>query len=83
MAELLLEKEVIFKDDLEKIFGKRPFEEEVNKENTDADNKNGKKKSTTASSNGKTDKDLSAKEKSDTPADNDSSPDEQKATSKS
>ena len=30
LAELLLEKEVIFKDDLEKIFGKRPFEEEKN-----------------------------------------------------
>ncbi len=28
LAELLLEKEVIFKDDLEKVFGKRPFEEE-------------------------------------------------------
>ncbi|WP_298780518.1 ATP-dependent zinc metalloprotease FtsH [uncultured Polaribacter sp.] len=28
LAELLLEKEVIFKDDLQKIFGKRPFEEE-------------------------------------------------------
>jgi cell division protease FtsH len=28
LAELLLEKEVIFKDDLLKIFGKRPFEEE-------------------------------------------------------
>ncbi len=28
LAELLLEKEVIFKDDLTKIFGKRPFEEE-------------------------------------------------------
>ncbi len=27
LAEVLLEKEVIFKDDLEKIFGKRPFEE--------------------------------------------------------
>ncbi|WP_299061745.1 ATP-dependent zinc metalloprotease FtsH [uncultured Polaribacter sp.] len=27
LANLLLEKEVIFKDDLEKIFGKRPFEE--------------------------------------------------------
>ena len=26
LAELLLEKEVIFKDDLEKIFGKRPHE---------------------------------------------------------
>lgn len=35
LAELLLEKEVIFKDDLQKIFGKRPFEEldtEVNQE---------------------------------------------------
>ncbi len=29
LAELLLEKEVIFKDDLEKIFGKRPFIEEL------------------------------------------------------
>jgi cell division protease FtsH len=28
LAELLLEKEVIFKDDLVKIFGVRPFEEE-------------------------------------------------------
>ncbi|MDT7832854.1 ATP-dependent zinc metalloprotease FtsH [Flavobacteriaceae bacterium S356] len=33
LAELLLEKEVIFKDDLEKIFGQRPFEkEETNEE---------------------------------------------------
>jgi AFG3 family protein len=34
LAELLLEKEVIFKDDLEKVFGKRPFdvvEEEIEK----------------------------------------------------
>ena len=29
LAELLLEKEVIFKDDLEKIFGKRPFDVET------------------------------------------------------
>tara|TARA_B100000767_G_scaffold132685_1_gene125957 strand:- start:966 stop:2990 length:2025 start_codon:yes stop_codon:yes gene_type:complete len=29
LAELLLEKEVIFKDDLIKIFGKRPFEDEL------------------------------------------------------
>jgi cell division protease FtsH len=28
LAELLLEKEVIFKDDLQEIFGKRPFEED-------------------------------------------------------
>ncbi|MFY0603503.1 MAG: ATP-dependent zinc metalloprotease FtsH [Flavobacteriaceae bacterium] len=32
LAELLLEREVIFKDDLEKIFGKRPFEEEIKEE---------------------------------------------------
>ena len=30
LAELLLEKEVIFKKDLETIFGKRPFDKEVN-----------------------------------------------------
>ena len=29
LAELLLEKEVIFKDDLIKIFGKRPFDDEL------------------------------------------------------
>ena len=29
LAELLLEKEVIFKDDLLKIFGKRPFNEDI------------------------------------------------------
>ena len=32
LANRLLEKEVIFKDDLEKIFGKRPFESETNEE---------------------------------------------------
>ncbi len=32
LAELLLEKEVIFKDDLMKIFGKRPFEEKEEEE---------------------------------------------------
>ncbi|MEW2919872.1 ATP-dependent zinc metalloprotease FtsH [Muricauda sp. ANG21] len=32
LADRLLEKEVIFKDDLEKIFGKRPFEKEELKE---------------------------------------------------
>ncbi len=36
LAELLLEKEVIFKDDLERIFGKRPFEEELLKEREDS-----------------------------------------------
>jgi len=29
LAQLLLEKEVIFKDDLQKIFGKRPFEDDI------------------------------------------------------
>ena len=43
LAERLLEKEVIFKDDLEKIFGKRPFEkngevdQESKSENTEAE----------------------------------------------
>jgi cell division protease FtsH len=45
LAERLLEKEVIFKDDLEKIFGKRPHEkdeptpekEEIKTETTDSD----------------------------------------------
>jgi len=31
LAEILLDKEVIFKDDLEKIFGKRPFDKEKEK----------------------------------------------------
>jgi cell division protease FtsH len=35
LAELLLEKEVIFKKDLETIFGKRPFEEEESQEEVD------------------------------------------------
>ena len=30
LAELLLKKEVIFKDNLEEIFGKRPFQKEEN-----------------------------------------------------
>ncbi len=38
LAEVLLEKEVIFKDNLEKIFGKRPFEkEEAEKPKVDAE----------------------------------------------
>ncbi|MDT0541014.1 MULTISPECIES: ATP-dependent zinc metalloprotease FtsH [Croceitalea] len=36
LAERLLEKEVIFKDDLEKIFGKRPFEKEEEIEVSDS-----------------------------------------------
>ncbi|HCY82134.1 MAG TPA: peptidase M41, partial [Xanthomarina gelatinilytica] len=42
LAEVLLEKEVIFKDNLEKIFGKRPFEKEElveNKKETVKENK--------------------------------------------
>jgi cell division protease FtsH len=35
LAELLLEKEVIFTEDLEKIFGKRPFKKKSEKEPTD------------------------------------------------
>ncbi|WP_431164738.1 ATP-dependent zinc metalloprotease FtsH [Tenacibaculum halocynthiae] len=34
LADRLLEKEVIFKDDLIKLFGKRPFEKDETKENT-------------------------------------------------
>ena len=50
LAELLLEKEVIFKDDLEKIFGKRPFEKEeieVKKEPTKTKKNNTKKEEKT------------------------------------
>ncbi|TVZ09026.1 cell division protease FtsH [Cellulophaga sp. RHA_52] len=46
LAERLLEKEVIFKDDLEKIFGKRPFAKDVN-ENAEEE---AKKDATTNSS---------------------------------
>ncbi|MDX1544744.1 MAG: AAA family ATPase, partial [Christiangramia sp.] len=53
LAEILLDKEVIFKDDLEKIFGKRPFNKEkeegqpVKEKNTlEKKNKNGKESST-------------------------------------
>lgn len=35
LAEVLLEKEVIFRDDLEKIFGKRPFGKETKVNNTE------------------------------------------------
>ena len=43
LAEILLEKEVIFKDDMEKIFGKRPF-----KKKEMVDNKKKAKKTTTS-----------------------------------
>ena len=35
LADRLLEKEVIFKDDLEKIFGRRPFDKEESPETED------------------------------------------------
>ncbi|MCG1035600.1 ATP-dependent zinc metalloprotease FtsH [Polaribacter sargassicola] len=41
LAELLLEKEVIFKDDLEKIFGKRPFDELIEGEELAVEQKGG------------------------------------------
>ncbi|MCM8567946.1 ATP-dependent zinc metalloprotease FtsH [Gramella jeungdoensis] len=54
LAEILLDKEVIFKDDLEKIFGKRPFNKEkeegqpVKEKNTlEEKNKNGKESKAT------------------------------------
>ena len=47
LAELLLEKEVIFKKDLEVIFGKRPFDTEktIDTEVTETENKESNKKS--------------------------------------
>ncbi len=36
LAERLLEKEVIFKDDLEEVFGKRPFDKEVESKETES-----------------------------------------------
>lgn len=44
LAERLLEKEVIFKDDLEKIFGKRPFEKDLLMAAEEAAEKKDKKK---------------------------------------
>ena len=41
LAEVLLEKEVIFREDLEKIFGKRPFEKEENEKAVTEDLSNG------------------------------------------
>jgi cell division protease FtsH len=37
LADILIEKEVIFKDDLETIFGKRPFDKEITLEETKPD----------------------------------------------
>ena len=42
LAQRLLEKEVIFKDDLEKIFGKRPFEKDIRLEAEEAAEKDEK-----------------------------------------
>lgn len=44
LAERLLEKEVIFKDDLEKIFGKRPFDLETEEESTEKESSNKEEK---------------------------------------
>jgi cell division protease FtsH len=44
LAEVLLEKEVIFKDNLEKIFGKRPFEKQEMVEDKKAKDKNAEEK---------------------------------------
>ena len=41
LAERLLEKEVIFKEDLEKIFGKRPFESEFDQKGQEKINEEG------------------------------------------
>ena len=60
LAELLLQKEVIFKDDLEKIFGKRPFEEELKLEN---ESKEKKKDTTDKTSNGTIVKELEEDDK--------------------
>ena len=35
LADILIEKEVIFKDDLEAIFGKRPFDPVISEETTE------------------------------------------------
>ncbi|AKA35795.1 ATP-dependent zinc metalloprotease FtsH [Flagellimonas lutaonensis] len=47
LAERLLEKEVIFKDDLEKIFGKRPFDKEDDQEPATVNGHEAKKEETT------------------------------------
>ena len=50
LAAQLLEKEVIFKEDLEKIFGKRAFDEKSRTDQLMAENKSSKKSSTKSSS---------------------------------
>ncbi len=45
LAEKLLEKEVIFKEDMQEIFGKRPFDEKDEEKKADSKSKTGKKKS--------------------------------------
>ena len=76
LAELLLEKEVIFKDDLESVFGKRPFEQEVKAENEEAERETKKKNSSiTNGAASKTEKSADEKESV-------STSDETKATKK-
>ena len=67
LAELLLEKEVIFKADLEKIFGKRLFQEESRAEqllaeNAEIDAKNGKPSEVPSAKNGSDQKEVEQKE---------------------
>lgn len=64
LAERLLEKEVIFKDDLEKIFGKRPFEKDQLLEAEEAADKN-KKKGTAETTDTNTIKDVEGTEAED------------------
>ncbi|MFH1004452.1 MAG: ATP-dependent zinc metalloprotease FtsH [Bacteroidota bacterium] len=52
LAQHLLEKEVLFKEDIEKIFGKRPFEKEEKKTNEEEEKKTKKVKKVKSSENG-------------------------------
>ena len=70
LAELLLKKEVIFKDDLEKIFGKRKFEERLAEPKTNSKPKTTRKsaKTTKVAENGQSKKTDSAKPVEETPS---------------
>ena len=75
LAELLLEKEVIFKDDLEKIFGKRAYNDksrsdELLEENLKQEKKNGSAKKPTVVSSEQKEED-SKKEEEETKATDD------------
>ncbi|MCH8534774.1 MAG: ATP-dependent zinc metalloprotease FtsH [Flavobacteriaceae bacterium] len=74
LADILLEKEVIFKDDMEKIFGKRPF-----KKKEMVDNKKNKAKRET-NSNGTSENSGTKKEQSDGVKSEDSNKEEENST---